>query len=75
MWNVEKWNSNDIIFGSIILDKCNWQERLTISAVFLIKGTMGDQISQTLYIPVESAKLNSHQSAQINRRINSQISI
>ena len=36
---------------------------------------MGDQISQTLYIPVESAKLNSHQSAQINRRINSQISI
>ena len=36
---------------------------------------MGDQISQTSFIPVESAKLNPHQLSDFNRRINSQISI
>ena len=36
---------------------------------------MGDQISQTSYIPVESAKLNPHQWTEFKRRINSQISI
>ena len=47
----------------------------TISGVFLIKSTMGDQISQTSYIPVESAKLNPQQLTEFKRRINSQISI
>ena len=51
-WNVEKWNPKDIILGPIILDEFNWQERWgTISAVFLIKSTIGDQISQTSFIP------------------------
>ena len=36
---------------------------------------MGDQISQTSYIPVESAKLNPLQLTEFKRRINSQISI
>ena len=35
---------------------------------------MGDQILQTSYIPMESAKLNPHQLSEFNRRINSQIS-
>ena len=47
----------------------------TISGVFLIKTTMGDQISQASYIPVESAKLNPHELSEFKRRINSQISI
>ena len=36
---------------------------------------MGDQISQTSYIPLETAKLNPHQLSEFNRQINSQISI
>ena len=58
------------------MGQCNWQEMWgTISGVFLIKSTMGDQISQTSYIPVESAKLNPQQLTEFKRRINSQISI
>ena len=36
---------------------------------------MRDQISQTSYIPLETAKLNPHQLSEFNRQINSQISI